>query len=254
MPADQPPPGPPAAPIVILVEPQLAENIGMVARAMANFGLSELRLVAPRNGWPKKGAHAAASGAAHVLEAARLFATAREAVADLSYVLATTARERGQMKRVFGPDGAMAEAQARLGAGQGVGILFGRERAGLENDEISLADAIVTFPVDPRFSSVNLAQSVLLVAYEWRKRETAGALPFAGGLRSPPAPREMLLSFFDYIEGELEAVNYFPPDKQPIMVRNMRDIFHRLELTEQDVRTLRGAIRAIAEARRLRHR
>ena len=114
------------------------------------------------------------------------------------------------MKRVFGPDDAMAEAQARLAAGQGVGILFGRERTGLENDEISLADAIVTFPVDPRFSSVNLAQAVLLVAYEWRKRETAGALPFAGGVRSPPAPREMLLSFFDYIEAELEAVELLP--------------------------------------------
>src|SRR5215207_2088786 len=213
-------------PIIILVEPQLAENIGMVARAMANFGLSEMRLVAPKNGWPKKGAHSAASGATDVLEAAKLYATVREAIADLHFVFATTARERGQMKRVFGPPAAMREAHERLGAGQGVGILFGRERAGLENDEISLADAIVTFPVDPRFSSVNLAQSVLLVAYEWRKRETAGALPFAGGLRSPPAPREMLLSFFDYIEGELEAVNYFPPDKQPIMVRNMRDIFH----------------------------
>jgi tRNA/rRNA methyltransferase len=239
-------------PIIILVEPQLAENIGMVARAMANFGLSELRLVSPRNGWPKKGAHSAASGAVHVLEGAKLYDTAREAIADLAYVFATTARERGQMKRVFGPEDAMAEAKARLAAGQGVGILFGRERTGLENEEISLSDSIITFPVDPRFSSLNLAQAVLLVSYEWNRAATGGALPFTGERLSPPAPREMLASFFDYLEGELDAVNFYPPDKKPIMARNMRDVFHRLELTEQDVRTLRGAIRALAEGRRLR--
>ncbi len=239
-------------PIIILVEPQMAENIGMVARAMANFGLSELRLVSPRNGWPKKGAHSAASGAVHVLEGARLYDTAREAIADLNYVFATTARERGQMKRVFGPDEGMREAHRRIGEGQGIGILFGRERTGLENDEVSLADSIITFPVDPKFSSLNLAQAVLLVAYEWRKLATAGALPFAGEIRSPPAPREMLTSFFDYVEAELDAVNFYPEDKKPTMTRNMRDIFHRLAMTEQDVRTLRGAIRALAEGRRLR--
>lgn len=239
-------------PIIILVEPQLAENIGMVARAMANFGLSELRLVSPRNGWPKKGAHSAASGAVHVLEAARLYDTAREAIADLNYVFATTARERGQMKRVFAPEAAMREAQGRIGEGQGVGILFGRERTGLENDEVSLADSIITFPVDPKFSSLNLAQAVLLVSYEWHKLATGGALPFSGEIRSPPAAREMLASFFDYVEAELEAVNFYPEDKKPIMARNMRDIFHRLAMTEQDVRTLRGAIRALAEGRRLR--
>jgi tRNA/rRNA methyltransferase len=239
-------------PIIILVEPQLAENIGMVARAMANFGLSELRLVSPRNGWPKKGAHSAASGAVHVLEGARLYDTAREAIADLNYVFATTARERGQMKRVFAPEAAMREAQGRIGEGQGVGILFGRERTGLENDEVSLADSIITFPVDPKFSSLNLAQAVLLVSYEWRKLATGGALPFSGEIRSPPAAREMLASFFDYVEAELEAVNFYPEDKKPIMARNMRDIFHRLAMTEQEVRTLRGAIRALAEGRRLR--
>ena len=239
-------------PVIILVEPQLAENIGMVARAMANFGLSELRLVSPRNGWPKKGAHSAASGATHVLENARLYDTAREAIADLNFVFATTARERGQMKRVFAPELAMEEAHGRIAAGQGVGILFGRERTGLENDEVSLADAIITFPVDPQFSSLNLAQAVLLISYEWRKRVTGGALPFEGGMQSPPAPREMLVSFFDYIEAELDAVNFYPEDKKPTMTRNMRDIFHRLAMTEQEVRTLRGAIRALAEGRRLR--
>jgi tRNA/rRNA methyltransferase len=241
-------------PAIVLVEPQLAENIGMAARAMANFGLAELRLVAPRNGWPKKGAHSAASGASPILDAARLYGTAREAVADLNFVLATTARQRDQMKRVFGPDEAAAEMRARLAAGQRVGLLFGRERVGLTNDEIALADAIVTFPVDPSFSSVNLAQAVLLVAYEWFKGETGSALPFATDRRSPPAPREMIVSFFDYVEAELDAVNFYPEDKKPVMARNMRDIFHRLELTEQEVRTLRGAFRAIAEGRRMRHR
>ena len=237
-------------PVVILVEPQLAENIGMVARAMANFGLSQLRLVSPRNGWPKKGAHSAASGATHILEAAKLYDTAREAIADLNYVFATTARERGQMKRVFGPEPAMALAQERIAAGQGVGILLGRERTGLENDEIALADAIVTFPVDPRFSSLNLAQAVLLVAYEWHKRATGGALPFEGETRSPPAPREMAVSFFDFVEGELDAIGYYPEDKRPVMTRNMRDMFLRMEMTEQDVRTLRGIVRALAQGRR----
>ncbi|NIX76550.1 RNA methyltransferase [Microvirga terricola] len=241
-----------ANPVIILVEPQLAENIGMVARAMANFGLSELRLVSPRNGWPKKGAHSAASGAVHVLESAKLYDTVPEAIADLNFVFATTARERGQMKRVFGPDAAMQEARERIGAGQGVGILFGRERTGLENDEVSLADAIITFPVDPQFSSLNLAQAVLLVSYEWYKLAVGGILPFSGERRSPPAAREAVLSFFDYLEAELDAANFYPEDKKPIMARNMRDIFHRLEMTEQDVRTLRGAIRALAEGRRLR--
>jgi tRNA/rRNA methyltransferase len=239
-------------PAIILVEPQLAENIGMAARAMANFGLSELRLVAPRGGWPKKGAHSAASGATHVLEGAKLYADVREAIADLNFVLATTRRARGQMKRVLGPEEALGEAHRRVSAGEGVGILFGRERAGLGNDEISCADAIITFPVDPAFASVNLAQAVLLVGYEWRRTATGGAMPFAGDQRTPPAPREMILSFFDYLEAELEAANFYPADKKPIMTRNMRDIFHRLALTEQDIRTLRGAVRALAEGRRLR--
>jgi tRNA/rRNA methyltransferase len=239
-------------PVIILVEPQLAENIGMVARAMANFGLSELRLVASRNGWPKKGAHSAASGATHILETATLYATAAEAIADLNSVFATTARNRGQMKRVFGPDQAMQEARLRAEQGQRIGILFGRERVGLTNDEVSLADAIITFPVDPRFSSLNLAQAVLLVAYEWYKGATGEVLPFTGELMSSPAPREMVTSFFDFVEGELDAVGYYPEEKRPGMVRNMRDMFHRIGMTEQDVRTLRGAIRALVEGRRLR--
>ncbi len=241
------------APVIILVEPQLAENIGMAARAMANFGLSELRLVAPRDGWPKKGALSAAAAAGAILANAKLYSTAREAVADLHFVLATTARERGQMKRVFGPEPAVRELYARTVAGQAAGVLFGRERTGLENDEVALADGVMTFPVNPAFASINLAQAVLLVAYEWFKAAGSG-LPFAGGTRSPPATRDSILSFFDYLEAELEAVNFYPADKKPTMTRNMRDIFHRMALTEQDIRTLRGAVRALAEGRRLRKR
>jgi tRNA/rRNA methyltransferase len=239
-------------PAIILVEPQLAENIGMAARAMANFGLSELRLVAPRHGWPKKGAHSAASGATHVLDGAKLYGDVREAIADLNFVLATTRRGRGQMKRVCGPEEALRDVHRRRAAGEGVGILFGRERTGLENDEVSLADAIVTFPVDPAFGSVNLAQAVLLIGYEWFKTAPEGVMRFVGDRRTPPAPREMILSFFDYLETELEAVNFYPADKKPTRTRNMRDIFHRMSRTEQDIRTLRGAVRALAEGRRLR--
>ena len=239
-------------PVIILVEPQLGENIGMVARGMANFGLSELRLVAPRDGWPNPAAEAAAAGATGILERARLYASTTEAVADLSFLLATSARSRGQMKRVFAPDMAMADAAARLRAGQGVGILFGRERTGLENDDISLCDGLVTFPVDPAFASLNLAQAVLLVGYEWTRARSGPVLPFAANASTPPASRASLIGLFEHIEAELEAAAFYPPDKKPTMARNMRDMFHRMSLTEQDVRTWRGAIRALAELRRKR--
>ncbi len=236
-------------PVIILVGPQMAENIGMCARAMANFGLSEMRLVAPRGGWPKKGARSAASGAVHVLERATLFDTVDEAIADLNFVFATTARERGQMKRVMAPDQAAQNIFERGGQGQRVGIMFGRERTGLENDEVALADAIITFPVDRTFSSLNLAQSVLLVAYECHQVSSGAVLPFAGELLTPPASKEMMLSFFEYVEEQLDAAGFYPADKKPTMSRNMRDIFGRMEMREQDVRTLRGALRALAEGR-----
>lgn len=249
----------PAGPVIILVEPQLAENIGMVARAMANFGLSELRLVKPRDGWPSgsglpKGAHQAASGAVHVLEQATLFADLPSAIGDLHYVLATTARPRDQSRRVFVPAEAMEHVPARIADGQRVGILFGRERVGLLNDEVSLADAILTFPVNPAFASLNLAQAVLLVAYEWFKTVTGGAVPFETGTRSPPATREAIISFFTYLEDELARSGFFPPDKRPVMVRNLRDLFHRLDMTDQDIRTLRGAFVALVQGRKSTHR
>lgn len=247
-----------AGPAIILVEPQLAENIGMAARAMGNFGLSDLRLVAPRDGWPqksvhKKGAHQAASGASPILDAARVFPDLPSAIADLNVVYATTARERGQLKRVVGPEDAAADCIARTAAGQKAGILFGRERTGLTNDDVSLADAILTFPVNPAFASLNLAQAVLLVGYEWYRQATGGALPFApvrDGLNAVPARREAVTSFFAFLEDELEAAGFYPPDKKPVMARNMRDIFHRLAMSEQDVRTLRGALVALVQGRR----
>lgn len=234
-----------AAPVVILVEPQLAENIGMTARAMANFGLAELRLVAPKNGWPKKGVREAASGATHILDGARIYATIQEAIGDLHAVLATTARERGQMKRVLLPDAAMAEAAERVGRDERVGVMFGRERVGLTNDEVSYADAIVTFPVTEEFPSLNLAQAVLLAAYEWRRAAGLATQRFSGELRSPPAPREAVVSLFASLEDALAAGGFYPPEKREIIARNMRDMLHRMAMTEQDVRTLRGALRAL---------
>lgn len=234
-------------PVVILVAPQLAENVGMVARAMANFGLVELRLVAPRHGWPMKGVREAASGAVAALDGAKVYSTLPEAIADLHYVLATTARERGQMKRVLPPDEAMADVAARRG--QRVGILFGRERVGLLNEEVSLADAIVTFPVAPDFPSLNLAQAVLLVGYEWRRAAGLARLPFAGGMHSAPATREALLSLFSSLEDALAGAGFYPPEKREIIARNMRDMLHRMAMTEQDVRTVRGALRALVRDR-----
>ena len=231
------------APAVILIEPQLAENIGMTARAMANFGLSELRLVNPKNGWPKKGVREAASGATHVLDAATLYGSLPEAIADCRYVLATTARERGQMKRVLGPEQGMAEVVARVGLR--TAVMFGRERVGLTNDEVSLADAIITFPVSPDFPSLNLAQAVLLVGYAWRQASGRAVLPFTGELLSPPATREALVALFGSLETALDAAGFYPPEKREIIARNMRDMLHRMSLTEQDVRTFRGALRAL---------
>ncbi len=235
-------------PAIILVRPQLAVNVGMCARAMANFGLSDLRLVNPKEGWPRIGAHAdtaeaAAAGAAHLLSAARLYPSVEDAVADLNFVWATTARERGQAKRVAAPAEAMPEAARALAAGERHGILFGPERTGLDNDTVALADAVVTFPVNPAYASLNLAQAVLLMGYEWIRAGGAAQPPFELADRSPPAPRAMVVSFFEYLEGELEAAGYFRPvGKAPVMRRNLRNILHRLTMSEQDVRTLRGAL------------
>jgi tRNA/rRNA methyltransferase len=241
-------------PVVILVRPQLAENIGMCARAMLNFGLTEMRLVSPRDGWPKKGARQASSGASIVLDGVKLFETTQDAIADLNKVYATTARERGQMKPIFAADEAATNVRALADADLRTGILFGPERMGLSNDDVALADALISFPVNPDFSSVNLAQSVLLVGYEWWKLISGGQAPIAPTRSSPPAKREHVLAFLDYLEAQLDEAAFFNPiEKRAIMVRNMRNIWHRLEMTEQDVQTLRGAVSALVVGRRGRH-
>jgi tRNA/rRNA methyltransferase len=240
-------------PAIILVAPQLAENIGMCARAMANFGLSELRLVAPRDGWPKKGARSAASGAAYVLDQAKLFATVSEAIGNLNIVYATTARDRHQLKPVLAPQVAMEQAARHIRRGSRVGILFGRERNGLTNDEVSFADAAITFEVNPAYASLNLAQAVLLIGHEWFRARHASALALAGADMGALAAKATLLSFFDYVEKELDACNYFQPEeRREIMARNLRNVLHRMQLTEQDVRTLRGAITTLVQGRRAR--
>ena len=239
------------APVVILVEPQLGDNIGAAARAMANFGLSRLRLVKPRDGWPNPRAWVAASGADRVLDQAALFDTVEAAIADLTFVLATTARAHDQAKPVVSPEAAAQLMVPKVAAGETVGVVFGRERYGLENHEVSLADHIVTLPVNPAFASLNLAQAVLIVGYEWHKLQSGGALPFAMPQKSAAATREQLLAFFANLDRELERVEYFrPADKRDTMLINLRNIFHRMAPTRQDIQTLQGVIMAIAEGRK----
>jgi tRNA/rRNA methyltransferase len=239
------------APVVILVEPQLGENIGATARAMANFGLSRLRLVRPRQAWPNDKARMMAAGADRILDGAVLYDTLEAAIADCAFVLATTARAHDQAKPVISPAEAATQMAPRVAAGETVAILFGRERNGLENDEVALADCIVTLPVNPAFASLNLAQAVLVVAYEWFKLASGEALPFAMPQKSAPAPKEQLLAFFASIERELEKVEFFrPPDKRETMQVNLRNIFTRMQPTQQDIQTLHGVIMAIAEGRK----
>src|SRR5258708_4028147 len=201
-------------PIVVLVEPQLGENIGTAARAMANFGLRRLRLVRPRDAWPNVHARRAASGADAVLDGAALYDSPQAALADCSFVLATTARAHDQAKPVIGPAEAAREMAPRLAAGETVAVMFGRERWGLMNDEVGLADRVVTFPVNPPFASLNLAQAVLVIAYEWHKIPTGAALPFAMPRRSPGAGKEQLFAFFASLERELEKVEFFRPEEK----------------------------------------
>jgi tRNA/rRNA methyltransferase len=242
---------------IVLVRPQLAVNIGMCARAMANFGLDDLRLVNPREGWPREGArrksaYAAAASASGLLDKAKVYPSVKDAVADLNHVYATTARERGQLKRIYTPAEAMPEAARAILSGEKRGVLFGPERTGLDNDDVALADAIITFPVSPGYASLNLAQAVLLCGYEWYKAAHGDAAPIAAPDRSPPATREMVLAFFEMLEGHLEDRGFFrPAPKRPVMQRNLRNIFHRIGMTQQDVRTLWGAIVRLVEGPRV---
>lgn len=259
---DAPPHAVQSGPAIVLVAPQLGENIGTAARAMANFGLEELRLVAPRDGWPSEKARAAAAGADHVIDQTRVFPTTEAAIADLQFVAATTARSRDMVKPVLSPASVVAEMQDRIGQGQSCGVLFGGERAGLTNDDVVLGDVIVTAPVDPGFASLNLAQSVLLMSYEWMRQGEPASLgrktefdgPAHEGLQmrgTRPATRAEMTGFFEQLEQALDASGFLKPvEKRPVMVRNIRNMFLRTGATEQDVRTLRGIITSLCRARK----
>jgi len=238
------------APVVVLVEPQLGENIGSVARAMANFGLSQLRLVKPVQGWPNERAKVMAAGADRVLDAAVLYDSLADAIGDCTFVVATTARVHDQSKPVVSAEAAAKEMAPRIAAGETAALVFGRERSGLENDEVGQADRILTLPVNPAFASLNLGQAVIIVAYEWFKL-TGSGMPFATAERSPPAQKEQLAAFFANLEKELEKVEFFrPAEKRGVMRVNLRNIFQRIAPTQQDVRTLHGVVNALTHGRK----
>ncbi len=214
----------------------------MTARAMLNCGLTDLRLVRPRDGWPSDSAVAASAGAAVVIDNARVFATTSDAIADLTLVYAATARDRAMTKRVVTPGAAARELRAAVG--HTCGILFGGEAKGLNNDDIALADHIITAPLNPGFTSLNLAQAVLIVAWEWHM---AGIATPESDMRIPedtrPATKEEMLGLFEHLEGALDQSGFFHVrEKRPIMVRNLRNLFQRAQPTEQEIRTLRGVI------------
>lgn len=241
-----------SGPVIVLVAPQLGENIGMAARAMLNCGLTELRLVGPRDGWPNRHALAAAAGADSVVEAAQVFETTAEAVADFSMLYATTARPRGMVKPVVTPREAAREMRVALkpGARQKVGVLFGAERMGLTNEDIVRADRIIQAPLNPAYASLNLAQAVLLVAWEYLAAgddSPAVTLPTGDSL---PADRRILEDFLDRLDDLLDEKRFYqPPEKRPRMRRNVRNIFTRAELTEQEVATLHGILSALLGAK-----
>jgi tRNA/rRNA methyltransferase len=231
-----------AEPVFILVRPQMGENIGAAARAMWNFELSRLRLVAPRDGWPNPKAAALASGAGRLLDHAGVFDDVAAAVADCTHVYATTARPRGLATPVMTPEDAMAEARALAAKGARPAILFGPERAGLENEDIAHASRIVTVPVNPAFFSLNLAQCVLLLAYEWRRQKET-VVPPDEIARAAAVEIDHLVAHY---EEKLEQAGFFfPPDKAPGMKLNLRTMFARLALTSGDVQILHGMLRQL---------
>ncbi|MDP1668313.1 RNA methyltransferase [Phaeovulum sp.] len=231
-------------PVFILVRPQMGENIGAAARAMLNFGLDRLRLVDPRDGWPNPRAVAMASGAAsQVLDHAGVFTDLAAAMADCDYVFATTARGRELAKPVFTPEAAMAHARALVAHGARVAVLFGAERAGLANEDVARASAIITIPVNPAFFSLNLGQAVLLMAYEWAR---GGAMPEAVQPPGDLASAEAVARLGDHYEAELEAAGFFfPPVKAARMKLNLRNMWARLRLTQAEVQSLHGMLRQL---------
>ncbi len=237
------------APVFVLVGPQMGENIGAAARAMLNFGVSALRLVNPRDGWPNPKAGAMAAGATIVIDDARVFDSVEAAVADCQYVLATTARSREILLPVFEPREAAAAMKARIDGRGTCAVLFGAEKSGLSNEEIALADAIAEVPDNPAFASLNLAQAAVVMAYEWGIDDGRG--PFESALTgTTPAPKADFERFFEHLAGELTEAGYFyPPEKKDVMARNLRAAFSRAGLTEGEVQTLRGVVKALARGR-----
>jgi tRNA/rRNA methyltransferase len=233
-------------PVIVLVRPQLGENIGKAARAMLNFGLTELRLVAPRDGWPNPSAGPSAAGADSVIEQAQVYATTAEAVADCVHVYATTVRKRGVSKPVVGPDEAANQIAAQPGRSA---VLFGPERSGLETEDVALARTILTVPVNPQFASLNLAQAVVLVAYEWSKLHKLAQPTLEPIL--PPAPQEELEGMIGQIEAMLEPRNYFFPHSRAEATRQtLRTILTKPGWNHLEVRTLRGVLTTLARVQR----
>ncbi len=245
-----PPPIEETWPAIVLVRPQMGENIGAVARAMLNFGLVSLRLVEPRDRWPNPKAEAVAVGADRVLEAARVEWKLEDALADATLVVAATARPRAMEKPVWGPREAALNIRAAMAAGEKPIVMFGPEAAGLESDEVARADAILTLPVNPGFASLNLANAASIFCFAYAEARLAGEVPPWFTQQSPPATHGELESLFSHLEAELEHGRFFHPlDKAPLMKRNLRAIFLRARLTQQEAQTLRGVIKALTIGR-----
>ncbi|MCK5373861.1 MAG: RNA methyltransferase [Alphaproteobacteria bacterium] len=265
----------PPAPVIILCRPQMGENIGAAARAMLNFQLTDLRIVSPRDGWPNERATATASGALDLMSPVKIFDTLQDAISDLNFTLATTARHRDMVKPVYNPANAMQEISTRINDNQKTGIIFGAERTGLTNGELSLCQAIMSFPTNPQFASINLAQSVLLAAYEWHKcyytilssfddksvqtprRLHAHARDHTNSYdsKAPPtldmndsesAPQGEINGFIERLESDLESRRFFrTPEMKPTMMVNIRNIFTRSDISLQELRTLHGILSAL---------
>lgn len=238
-------------PIIILVHPQLVENIGMTARAMANCALPELRLVSPRDPWPLTQIHkqrmmAASSGADDILDNAKVYNTVEEAIADLNYVYATTSRSHDMVTRILTPKAAIPDMKERIASNQKVGVLFGPERMGLVNDYIVLANAKITIPLNPEFMSLNLAQTVLLIGYEWYQANNQTPATQIDTGKSRPATREEYLNFYNRLESALDEARFFPTEEmRPTMTRSLQNMLQRAEMTEQEIRTWHGVIKAL---------